>query len=86
MDVEDIIQLDTGFGKGLIGFILEKFLEKKFGIKFVDLKVSEFKVYTRGASAKYDFSIRITGSIGKGEILSLIQERNKEEQKNAGTN
>lgn len=74
MDVEDIIQLDTGFGKGLIGFILKKFLERKFGVKFEDFKVSEFKIYTRGASTKYDFNIRITGSISKGEILSLIQE------------
>ena len=29
MDVEDIIQLDTGLGKGIIGFVLKKFLEKK---------------------------------------------------------
>lgn len=81
MDVEDIIQLDTGFGKGLIGFILEKFLEKKFGIKFVDFKVPEFKIFTRGATTKYDFNIKITGSIDKGEILELIH---KEEQN--GTN
>jgi hypothetical protein len=79
MDVEDIIQLDTGFGKGLIGFILEKFLEKKFGVKFVDFRVSEFKIYTRGATTKYDFSIRITGSIDKGEILRLIQKGNNKE-------
>jgi len=78
MDVEDIIQLDTGFGKGLIGFILEKFLEKKFGIKFVDLKVSEFKIFTHGASAKYDFNIKIAGSIDKGKIISLIQGGDKE--------
>lgn len=78
MDVEDIIQLDTGFGKGLIGFILEKFLEKKFGVRFIDFKVPEFKIYTRGATTKYDFSIRITGSIDKGEILRLIQKGNKE--------
>lgn len=78
MDVEDIIQLDTGFGRGLIGFILEKFLEKKFGIKFVDFKVPEFKIFTRGANTKYDFSVRITGSIDKGEILRLIQKGNKE--------
>jgi hypothetical protein len=78
MDVEDIIQLDTGLGKGIIGFILEKFLEKKFGVKFVDFAVKEFKIYTRGASTKYDFSIRITGSIGKGEILRLIKKGDKE--------
>lgn len=73
MDVEDIIQLDTGFGKGIIGFILKKFLEKKFGIKFADFKVSEFKIFTRGGTTKYDFNIKITGSIDKGEIISLVQ-------------
>ena len=78
MDVEDIIQLDTVFGKGIIGFILKKFLERKFGVKFEDFKVSEFKIFTRGGSKQYDFNIRITGSISKGEILSLIQKGNKE--------
>lgn len=78
MDVEDIIQLDTGFGKELIGFILEKILEKKFGVKFVDFRVPEFKIFTRGSTTKYDFNIKITGSIDKGEILRLIQKGNKE--------
>lgn len=73
MDVEDIIQLDTGLGKGIIGFILEKFLEKKFGVKFVDFEVPEFKIHTYGASAKYDFSIKVNGSIDKGEIIRLVQ-------------
>ena len=78
MDVEDIIQLDTVFGKGIIGFILEKFLEKKFGVKFIDFKVQEFKIFTRCSTTKYDFNIRITGSIDKGEILRLIQGGDKE--------
>lgn len=86
MDVEDIIQLDTGLGKGIIGFILEKFLEKKFGVKFADFEVPEFKIFTRGGTTKYDFNIKITGSIDKGEIIRLIQKGNEEEQKNAGTN
>ena len=77
MDVEDIIQLNTVFGKGLIGFILEKFLEKKFGVKFIDFKVQEFKIFTRCSTTKYDFNIRITGSIDKGEILRLIQKEEK---------
>lgn len=78
MDVEDIIQLDTGFGKGLIGFILEKFLEKKFGVKFVHFVVPEFKIFTCSSSRRYDFNIKITGSIDKGEILRLIQKGIKE--------
>lgn len=85
MEPEDIIQLDTGLGKGIIGFILKKFLEKKFGIKFADFEVPEFKIHTYGASKQYDFNIKITGSIYKGDILSLMQEGDKEEQ-NAGTN
>lgn len=80
MDVEDIIQLDTGLGKGIIGFILKKFLEKKFGVKFADLNVTEFKIFTCGGSGNYDFKIRITGSIGKGEIIELIQNRALTEQ------
>lgn len=76
MDVEDIIQLDTGIGKGIIGFILKKFLEKKFGIKFADFEVPELKIHTYGASKQYDFNIKITGSIDKGEILRLIQKGN----------
>lgn len=83
MDVEDIIQLDTGLGKGIIGFILEKFLEKKFGIKFVDFSVQEFKIFTHGGHKDYHFNIKISGSINKGEIISLVQ---KGEEKNAGTN
>lgn len=78
MDVEDIIQLDTGLGKGIIGFILKKFLEKKFGVKFADFEVPEFKIHTYGGSTKYDFSIKITGSIYKGDIIELIQKGNKE--------
>lgn len=78
MDVEDIIQLDTGLGKGIIGFILEKFLEKKFGVKFSDFGVPEFKIHTYGASTKYDFNIKITGSIDKGELIKLIQKGDKE--------
>lgn len=78
MDVEDIIQLDTVLGKGIIGFILKKFLEKKFGVKFADFNVPEFKIHTYGASTKYDFSIKIKGSISKGEIIKLIQKGDKE--------
>ena len=78
MEPEDIIQLDTGFGKGIIGFILEKFLEKKFGVKFVHFAVPEFKIFTRGGSKRYDFNIKITGSISKGEILSWMQGVNNE--------
>ena len=59
MEPEDIIQLDTGLGKGIIGFILKKFLEKKFGVKFVHFVVPEFKIFTRGGTTKYDFSIKI---------------------------
>lgn len=77
MEPEDIIQLDTVFGKGLIGFVLEKFLEKKFGVKFADFKVPEFKIFTRCSTTKYDFNIKITGSIDKGEILRLIQKGDK---------
>lgn len=78
MEPEDVIQLDTVFGKGLIGFILEKFLEKKFGVKFIDFKVPEFKIFTRCSTTKYDFNIKITGSIDKGEILRLVQKGDKE--------
>lgn len=85
MEPEDIIQLDTGLGKGIIGFILKKFLEKKFGVKFVNFEVPEFKIFTRCSTTKYDFNIKITGSIDKGEIIRLIQKGNEEEQ-NAGKN
>lgn len=78
MEPEDIIQLDTGLGKGIIGFILKKFLEKKFGIKFSDFDVTELSIFTCGGSGNYDFKIRITGSIGKGEIIKLIQKGDKE--------
>lgn len=78
MDVEDIIQLDTGLGKGIIGFILKKFLEKKFGVKFADFEVPEFKIFTRGGWKNYEFNIKITGSIGKGELIELIRKGGKE--------
>lgn len=78
MEPEDIIKLDTGFGKGLMGFILKKFLEKKFGVKFVDFEVPEFKIFTCTSATKYDFSIKIKGSIDKGEILRFIQKGNEE--------
>lgn len=78
MDVEDIVDLNTGLGKGIIGFILKKFLEKKFGVKFVDLNVTELSIFTCGGSRNYDFKIRITGSIGKGGLIELIQKGYKE--------
>lgn len=78
MDVEDIIRLDTGLGKGIMGFILKKFLEKKFGVKFMDFDVTELSIFTCGGSGNYDFKIGITGSIGKGELIELIQKGDKE--------
>lgn len=78
MDVEDIIQLGTGVGKGIIGFILKKFLERKFGVEFADFNVTELSIFTCGGSRNYDFKIRITGSINKGELIELIQRGDKE--------
>lgn len=73
MDVEDIVQVDTGFGKGIIGFILKKFLEKKFGIKFEEFAIPELKIHTYGASTCYRFDIEIKGMISKGEILKIVE-------------
>ncbi len=73
MDVEDIVQVDTGFGKGIISFILKKFLEKKFGIKFEEFTIPELKIHTYGASTCYRFDIEIKGMIPKGEVLKLME-------------
>ena len=60
-----------------MGFILKKFLEKKFGVKFESFEVPEFIIHTCTTSKVYNFNIKITGSIGKGEIISLIQKGDK---------
>ena len=73
MDVEDIVQVDTGFGKGIIGFILEKILEKKFGIKFEEFTIPGLKIHTYGASTCYRFDIEIKGMIPKGEVLKIME-------------
>lgn len=76
MDAEDIIQVDTGFGKGIIGFVLKKFMEKKFGIKFEEFTIPELKIHTYGASTCYRFDIEIKGMISKGEVLKIVEGEN----------
>lgn len=74
MDVEDIVQVDTMFGKGLVGFVLKKFLEGKFGIKLGnDFTVPKLKIHSYGAGEKISFHIEVVGTVSKVDILKLIQ-------------
>ena len=73
MDVEDIIQVNTMFGKGIVGFILKRVLEKKFGIKFEEFAIPELKIHTYGAGLCYRFDIEIKGLISKGEVLKIVE-------------
>ena len=73
MDVEDIVQVNTWFGKEIIGFILKKILEKKFGTKFEEFTVPELKIHTYASSAYYRFDIEIKGMISKDEVLKLVK-------------
>ncbi len=76
MDAEDIVQVNTCFGKGIISFILEKFLKKKFGIKFEEFTIPELKIQTYAASTCYKFDIEIKGMIQKGEVLKIVEGEN----------
>lgn len=75
MEPEDIINMSMGteFGKGIIGFILKKFLEKKFGIKFEEFAIPELKIHTCTSSRYYRFSIGMKGLISKDEILKIVE-------------
>lgn len=73
MDVEDIVQVNTSFGQGIIGFILKKILEKKCGIKFEEFTIPELKIHTYGASTCYRFDIEVRGMISKGEVLKIVE-------------
>lgn len=75
MDVEDIIQVDTGISKGIIGFILGKFLEKKFGVKFDDFRIPKLNIHSYGADKCYNFSIEIScsGYMHKATLTQLIR-------------
>ena len=73
MDTEDIVQVNTCFGRGIIGFILKKFLEKKFGIEFEEFTIPELKIHTYGASTSYKFDIEIIGMIPKGAVSKIVK-------------
>lgn len=70
---EDIVQVNTCFGQEIIGFILKKILEKKFGIKFEEFTIPELKIHTHAASTGYKFNIEIKGMISKGEVLKMVR-------------
>ena len=73
MDLEDIIQVNTGIGKGIVGFILKKALEKSLGIKFESFTVPELNIHTFGASENYCFSIQVKGNVSKDQIIKLVK-------------
>jgi hypothetical protein len=67
------MSIGTEFGKGIIGFILKKFMEKKFGIEFEEFTVPELKIYTCASGRYYSFNIGMKGMISKGEVLKLVK-------------
>lgn len=71
--MEDIVKIETGFGKGILSFILKKFLEWKFGIKFVNFSVHNFNISSLADERNLHFDIAINGEISKGDIIKIIQ-------------
>ena len=76
--MEDMVKVETGFGRGVLGFVLKKILEGKFGVKFVDFEVSHFSIRRPADSKDIDFHISVCGQISKNYILKLIKERKDE--------
>ena len=70
------MQVNTCFGKGIVGFILKKILEKKLGIKFEEFAIPELKIHTYAHSSCYSFNIEIEGMVSKGEVLKIVEGEN----------
>lgn len=73
MAPEDIMKIETGWGKGILGFVLKKFLEGKFGVKFEDFSVPQFKIYTSADGRNCNFHIEIKGEVNKADIIGLLK-------------
>ena len=71
--MEDLVKVETGFGKGLLGFVFQKFLEGKFGVKFVNFSVHNFNVSSLADERNLHFDIAINGEISKGDVINIIQ-------------
>lgn len=75
--MEDIVKIETGFGRGVLGFILKKILEGKFGVKFTDFEVSYFSARRPPDAGDVDFHISVCGQIPTEHILKLIKGEDK---------
>ena len=76
---EDIMKLGSITSRTILGFILKKFLEGKFGVKFSSFDVNkcfialnDSKTFTKSGNESYLFNIEVTGEIEKGYIMRLI--------------
>ena len=71
--MEDIVKVETGFGRGILSFILKKFLEGKFGVKFTDFEISHFSARRPPDAKDVDFHISICGQIPTEHIIKLTK-------------
>lgn len=73
MAPEDIMKIETGWGRGILGFVLKKFLEGKFGVKFENFEVPVFRIYSSSCERNCKFNIAIQGEVNKADIIGLLQ-------------
>lgn len=74
--MEDIMKFETGWGKGILGFVLKKFLEGKFGVKFEDFTIQRFHISAPADERNCKFYIAIDGEINKADIVRLMKGEN----------
>ena len=71
--MEDMVKVETGFGRGVLGFVLKKILEGKFGVKFVNFDLGKVVVYSPADGRDLSFDIRIQGLIAKNDIIKIVR-------------
>lgn len=80
--MEDIVKIKTGVGKTICGFILKKFLEGKFGIKFADFQVDKL-YFERPADLEFTyFEICIHGKVITDDVVKLMTQKEKTNENN----
>lgn len=71
--MEDIMKIETGFGKKVLGFILKKVIEKKLDIRFVSFEFGNVYVSSSDDECNLRFDMRIFGELPKADVLDMIQ-------------
>ena len=77
-ELEDVMKVETGFGKGILSSILKKILERKFGVKFESFEVPTLFIQSGSCDKDINFVIEICGQLPKCELINLWKKGEKE--------